>query len=341
LRRLFQTLDLPRRITPSKFVHDRAMPLIARQCDPLRLAAATMDWSRIHKVSAAYTHLTHGELLETLALRAELNRWGELSPSRVPDGGYLSKVTPSLEAVTALAATLLNDLRASYPGNNAGLDRLLAHHDAFIHYTAFMLSIGLLLRGQETTLLPASVLLLVMLPDFNDKALPYARAPLPEVCFGAAIRLQFRYLRAHYLAVADRLEQLARRGDTAQAEVARQLRRLAEGAPDLPLLVTIENGRLRAFSHLDLVRFLGEAWAGKADAIRHASSNVLRAEGFVYASREAAMRHIGGAQPITSSTSVWSRNDWYAESDRMQQALFSAIRLAPHGGLIRSLGRTA
>jgi hypothetical protein len=341
LRRVFSQLQLPRRITPSKFVIDRALPMANEGHDPLRLALASLDFSRIHKVSAAYPHMPHAELLGSLRLRCKLIHWGRLSPAPVPAHGYLSKVTPDLTTVTALAEKLLKELKASYPGNHAGIDRLFAHHNAFIRFTAFMLAIALLLRGQETTLLPASALLLSILIAFNDKALPSARTALPDMCFGSSLKHQLRYLKFHYLAVAHRMEQLAGPRDATYLACAKELRRLADGAADLPLLVVIENGDLKPFTHLDLVAYLGAAWAGNADAIRHAAPDVLRAAGFSYASREAAMRHVGGAKPIVAHTSVWSGNDWRGESDAMQEALFTAIGVAPCGGLIRSLPRVA
>jgi hypothetical protein len=341
LRRLFSELHLPRRITPAKFVIDRAQPLADTQHDQLRRALVNVDFSLIHKVAAAYPHISHAEFLDSLRLRAAQIHWGDLSPSPVPQHGYLSKVTPELKTVTALGQRLLRELQASYPGNHAGIDRLQSHHSAFIRFTAFMLAVALLLRGQEKTLLPASALLLCMLAGFNDKALPSAQTAPAEVCFGQSLRYQFRYLKAHYLALAHRLEQLAGPADAQYLTCAEQLRRLAEGAADMPLLVTIESGHLVPFTHLELVAYLGDAWVGNADAIRHAGVDVLRAAGFSYASREAAMRHAGGAKAIASPSSAWSRDDWYSESDAMQEALFSAIDLVPHGGLIQSLPRTA
>lgn len=339
LRRLLCELELPRRITCGKFVADRALVLIEHLHDPIRIALATLDFSRIHKVSAAYERLSQAELLESVALRAQLDEWGELSIAPVGPRGYLSKVTPNLASVVAIGEALLKEVEALSPGPNSGVERLLRHHDAFIRFTAFMLACALLLRGQETTLVPAAALRLLVLPGFNDKGLPGTRAEVPELLFGPTLQYQLRYLKAHYIALALRLEQRATAATPWVAEVVAGLRRIAAGAHDLPLLAIIRFGQLAAYSHLDLVRDLGDAWVGKADAIRHAASDLLRSAGFSYSSRAAARRHVGGARPITAPTSAWSQNAWHDEGSRMQEAIFAAVRLKPQGGLIKSLPR--
>jgi hypothetical protein len=294
----------------------------------------------VHKVAAAYPHITQSEFLDALRQRSQLIHWGDLSPVPVSTNGYLSKVTPDLKAVAGLGHKLARELNDAFPGNHAGTERVLAHHNAFIRFTAFMLAVGLLLRGQETHLLPAAALLLKVLQGFNDKATPNTRAPRPEVCFGRHLLHQLRYLKAHYLALADRLDDHAKTSPE-YANEARMLRRIASGADDLPLLVTIHGREVQKYSHLDLVADLGEAWVGKADAIRHAAPDILRAAGFGYESREAILRHAGGAKPLVANSSAWTLEDWYTECGSMQEVLFSALDLVPTGGLIRSLPRSA
>ncbi len=339
LRRLLDELGLPRRITAGKFVTDRAAPLISVHHDAIRISLATIDFTRVEKVAAAYEHISHSELLESLRLRAELQEWGELSVSPVPGHGYLSKVTPTLESVAELASRLLAELKACYPGPNAGIERLLIHHEAFVRYTAFILAVALVLRGQESTLLPASALKLDIMPGFNDKALPFAKTEAPELVFGACLRHHLRYVKAHYIALATRLEERASTDAPWITASAAEFRRIADGAHDRPLLLIVKHRQLQAFTHLDLVDYFGEAWTGKADAIRHAAPDLLRAAGVSHASRQAVLRHVGGAQPIVSATSAWSRSEWLNEGSRMQELLFEALKLSPYGGLIRSLPR--
>ncbi len=337
LRRLFSEIKVPRRITPGKFVSDRALPLIDGAHDSIRLAVATLDFSRVHKVALAYERLCPTEHLASLTLRAELVGWGELAVARVPNHGYLSKVTPDVESIKSIADALRKAVEDLSPGPNAGVERLLHHHQAFVRYVAFMLAATLLLRGQETTVVPATVLGLRGLPGFNDKRLPGATTKTPEVIFGPTLRHQLRYLKAHYDALILRLEQRATSKQPWITEAVSVMRKVAEGAHDLPLLVTVVDGVARAYTHLDLVSDLRGAWVGKADAIRHASSDVLRTARFSYGSREAARRHVGGSRPISSKTSAWSREDWQHEGAKMQEAVMAAFGLTAIGGLIKSL----
>lgn len=338
LRRLLDETSLPRRITANKFVVNRALPLVG-VADAIIMSLAAVDWSRVDKVANSYPHIPHDEFLKTVALRAQRVHWGELAATPVPAHGYLSKVTPELQAIVAIGQRLQAELDAAHPGPNAGIDLLLAHHDAFIRYTAFLLAVGLVLRGQEQTLVPACCVLLATLAGFNDKALPWATALPAEVVFGPTLRLQFRYLVAHYRALAKRLGARAACGPAWIPAVVAELEKVADGAVDRALLVRVVDGVLEVFTHLDLVAYLGEAWAGKADALRHKAPDVLRAAGVEYPSREATLRHVVGARPITSATSAWSGSDWQDEGSRHQELLFEAFGLQARGGLIKSLPR--
>lgn len=340
LRRLLDEARLPARITANKLVVDRAMPLVGI-ADPIVMALASIDWSRVDKVANAYQHITHSEFLKFLSLRAERLHWGLLASSPVPAHGYLSKVTPELAPVIAIGRRLRAELDAAEPGPNAGIDLLLAHHDAFIRYTAFLLAVALLLRGQEQTLIPASSLLLVAIAGFNDKGLPSAKAQPADLVFGPTMRHQFRYVAAHYRALANRLEERANSGPAWIPSAVTEFRKVAAGAEDRALLLRVVDGAVRAFTHLDLVDYLGLDWAGKADAVRHKAPDVLRAAGVEYTCREATLRHVVGARPITSPTSAWSGSDWYEEASRHQELLFEAFELQAQGGLIKSLPRKA
>jgi len=338
LRRLLAGTALPGRITANKFVVDRALPLVG-MADPIVLSLAAVDWTRVDKVANAYQHIEHEEFLRILALRALRLGWGELAPAPVPTHGYLSKATPELEAIVKIGQRMHAELDAAYPGPNAGVNRLLAHHDAFIHYTAFLLAVGLVLRGQERTLIPASCVLLAAMAGFNDKLLPSAKARPADLVFGPTLRHQFRYLAAHYKALAKRLRERATDRHAWIEKAADEFEKVADGAVDRALLVRVVGGAVEVFTHLDLVAYLGDDWAGKADALRHKAPDILRAAGVDYANREATLRHVVGARPITSVTSAWSGNDWHEEASRHQELLFGAFGIAARGGLIKSLPR--
>lgn len=340
LRRLLHEAGLPGRVTANKFVVDRAMALV-NVTDPICMALASIDWSRVEKVANAYQHITHAEFLKVVALRAERLVWGELAASPVPAHGYLSKVTPELATIVALGKRLSAELDEAYPGPNAGVDLLLLHHDAFLRYTAFLLAVALLLRGQEQTLIPASSLLLAAIDGFNDKGLPSAKAQPATLVFGPTLRHQLRYLAAHYRAIAKRLEERTAACPAWIPSAVAEFRKVVDGAADRALLLRVVKTKIAVFTHLDLVAYLGTDWAGKADALRHKGPDLLRAAGVDYTAREAMLRHIAGARPITSPTSAWSGNDWYDEASRYQELLFEAFELQAQGGLIKSLPRTA
>jgi len=341
IRTALVEMGLSRRLTAQRFVFARALPLMEAQKDAALVAFGTLDFSRAEKVSFAYQHLSHSELLEIWAERSIRLSWGELALSSVPAGGYCSAVTPSAEALRNLGARLSDRVHQTRPGPNAGSMWLRQHHTAVVTYVGLMAGICLALRGQEKTLLPAALLTEDTLQRWRDKALPNSRTQDSIVIVGPTLRLQLSLLRAHYRALASRLRRLARSQGRTALSIADQLDEVVSGIPNCPLLVELGDESIEAFTPLNLQEACGTGWVGKGDALRHAVHDLLRVRGVEHVVRETQLRHTAGSRALLSPLSTWSQHDVGHESARCQELLLDALQLIPVGGLIQSLERRA
>lgn len=326
-----------KRITGQKFVIDRALPLLRAEMDNARGAIASVNFGLIHKVSGPYQRITADEVLDATQQRSCLLGWGPLHPQMRRDHGYLSRVTPQIESVKDIVRQLNEALERTRPGPNAGSAPLVEHHNHFIRYVSFVFALCLALRGQETHLPPASW----MQPGrewiyFTDKDDGHPRRTTPPIALGLSLRKQLQLLKAHYGAMARRLQKRLHGCGAVDPNCIGTLRSLESGSQEQPLLMAFDGTRLLCYSQLSLVRDLRPVWAGKADALRHLVHDILREAGADYINREVTLRHVGGAEQITANASAWSRGDWLQEAGRSQEVLLQAVGLHPKVGLARS-----
>ncbi|MBH9578142.1 hypothetical protein [Inhella proteolytica] len=338
LQKLHTDLGLADRFTAPKFVKARALPLLSEGTDPLVTALACLDFSRAPKVAFAYPCISAVEVLQAQARRAELLSWGPLAPSSVSSQGYLSKVSAPLSSIARQVEVLRQEVEASRPGPNSGLDKLISHHQAMVTYCAYCFGLALCLRAQKTTLLPAQLLDKSFLRGWTDKATSDSRSTRRVLPVGATLTMQLHLLREHYQSLRGRLVRLQGKADLGDA--LGKLDRVLAGDPESELLVGFKGHKLEAYTPLTLVERLGGDWVGNRDALRHAVPELLMNEGASLVEREAFMRHAMGEHEVLCGGSSWSVEAWRNHAGRLQDILLRHVGVQAIGGLICSLGRT-
>lgn len=295
--------------------------------DNLLAASISSSIWHVPRSKFYYARLSAAELQSGFDRFYSTVGWGDAVKIE-SESGFGCRVVPTTESISGFDQARVDACTRSRPGQNAGIEKLIDHHNHFMRLMGFRLSILLALR--ESKELP-------LLGDFHehtdrwvavhDKDVPGRDHPLPMPLSGFT-RDTIKALRAHCHALRGRLLKLGE----GKSALARWCFAVSNHKPE-PLLMTAKSSEsIRALGTGGVLNGYPLSKGLPPDFGRKFMENALRQHGLRATEVDAFLRHSVVGQAFQSGTShQHGLATWLRSTEAIDQIAAEVFGEVVHG----------